>query len=342
MRYLLPMPHQICLLVYPEFELLDAAGPSSVFHGANQSLAQQGKPPFYTIEMASAHGGAVVSNSGVAIQTRKLAETSPEKVDTLLIVGGEADCVVAAIADPELRRWVPRYAAATARVGSVCSGVFILAALGLIDGKRVATHWDACGPLAKAFPSVVVDSDALYVVDGKVWTSAGVSTGIDMGLAMVARDLDATIAGQVAKRLVLYARRPGYQSQFSPILQAQTKADSPFADLIAWMHANLHRPLDVSRLAARADLGERTFYRKFLAATGESPARFIETIRLDAARMLLSRGLTLKTVAAQVGLTPAARLTEAFERRFGITPSLFRDMHQPVRRVASAAAQRDR
>lgn len=320
-------PHQICLLVYPDFELLDASGPASVFQGANSLLAKQGKPPFYTIEMASAQGGAVASNSGVAIQTRKLAEMSPEKVDTLLIVGGEADSVVAAIADSELRCWVPRYAAVAARFGSVCSGAIILAAFGLVDGKRVATHWDACEPLAKAFPSVAVDSDALYVVDGRLWSSAGVSTGIDMVLAMVARDLDATIAGQVAKRLVLYARRPGYQSQFSPILQAQTKADSPFADLIAWMHTNLRRPLDVSSLAARADLGQRTFYRKFLAATGESPARFVETIRLDAARMLLSRGLSLKTVAMQVGLAPAARLTEAFERRFGVTPSLFRDMH---------------
>jgi transcriptional regulator GlxA family with amidase domain len=200
-------------------------------------------------------------------------------------------------------------------------------AAGLLDGRRVATHWDSCKPLAKTFPKVSVDPEALYVVDGKLWTSAGVTTGIDMALAMITRDLDASVAGEVAKRLVLYARRPGYQSQFSPVLKAQVKGDSPFVDLIGWMQSNLDAPLDVPSLAARAGLSERTFHRKFVAATGETPARFVEIARLDAARMLLSRGLSLKSVAAQVGLFPPARLAEAFERRFGVAPRLFRDMH---------------
>jgi transcriptional regulator GlxA family with amidase domain len=145
--------------------------------------------------------------------------------------------------------------------------------------------------------------------------------------AMVAHDLDAAIAGEVAKRLVLYARRPGYQSQFSPVLQAQVKGESPFADLIGWMQSNLTEALDVPSLAVRAAMTERTFHRKFVAATGQTPARFVETARLDAARMLLRRGISLKSVAAQVGLFPPARLAEAFERRFGIAPRLFRDMH---------------
>jgi transcriptional regulator GlxA family with amidase domain len=144
---------------------------------------------------------------------------------------------------------------------------------------------------------------------------------------MVARDLDASIAGEVAKRLVLYAQRPGYQSQFSPILKAQVKGDNPFADLIGWIQSNLDAPLDVPSLALRAGLSERTFHRRFMAATGETPARFVEIARLDAARMLLSRRLSLKAVAVQVGMFPTARLAEAFERRFGVTPRLFRDMH---------------
>ena len=193
---------------------------------------------------------------------------------------------------------------------------------GVLDGRRVTTHWDACGPLAHAFPSVKVDSDALYVVDGPIWTSAGVTTGIDMVLAMVAHDLDAGIAGQIAKGLVLYARRPGYQSQFSPLLQAQAKADEPFCRTDRLDQANLVLSLDVSALAARAGLSERTFHRQFVAATGETPARFVESARLDAARMLLSRDGSLKSVAAQVGLAPAARFAEAFERRFGVTPRL--------------------
>jgi transcriptional regulator GlxA family with amidase domain len=148
-----------------------------------------------------------------------------------------------------------------------------------------------------------------------------------MALAMVANDLDAMIAGEVAKRLILYARRPGYQSQFSPLLQAQVSGDSPFADLVGWIQSNLHADLDVPVLAERAGLTERTFHRKFLDSTGQTPARFVEIARLDAARMLLARGLSLKSVAAKVGLFPAARLSEAFERRFGLAPRLFREMH---------------
>jgi transcriptional regulator GlxA family with amidase domain len=231
------------------------------------------------------------------------------------------------MADPALRTRLPRLAAQARRFGSVCTGTFILAALGLLNGHRVATHWDACAPLASAFPAVRVDPEALYIADGRLWTSAGVSTGIDMALAMIADDLGAAIASDVAQRLVLYARRPGFQSQFSPVLRAQAKADSPFAELIGWIHAHLDAPLDVPSLAERARLTERTFHRRFVAATGETPARFVETARLDAARMLLSRGASLKTVAAQVGLFPASRLAEAFERRFGISPRLFRDMH---------------
>jgi transcriptional regulator GlxA family with amidase domain len=327
MRYFLPMVHKIVMLVYPGFELLDASGPTSVFRAANHALLRKGRAPAYSMEMVSATGGSIVSNSGVEVQTQAIADSSTEDINTLLIAGAEEEPIIAAMRDSTLRRCVPRLAKAATRFGSVCTGVFVLAALNLLENKRVTTHWDACAPLAKAFPKLTVDADALYVVDGEVWTSAGVSTGIDMALAMVARDVDTAIASEVAKRLVLYARRPGYQSQFSPLLQAQAKADSPFAELIAWMHANLRERLDVPSLATQAGLGERTFYRKFLASTGESPAHFVEKIRLDAARMLLTRGLSLKSVATQVGLTPASRLSEAFERRFGVTPSLFRDMH---------------
>ena len=185
----------------------------------------------------------------------------------------------------------------------------------------------ACAALAQAFPSVEVDPESLYVVDGRLWTSAGVTAGIDMALAMVSHDLGPGTASQVAKRLVLYVRRPGYQSQFSPLLQAQLQAGMPFAGLIEWMQANLDARLDVASLAARAGLSERTFHRRFSAATGRTPARFVEVIRLDAARMLLSRGQSLKSVAARVGLFPVARFSEAFERRFGVPPRLFREMH---------------
>lgn len=319
--------HPVAFIVYPGFELLDVSGPASVFNGANRALSQRGKPAFYTVTLASAGGGAVESSSGVALETRPIAGLQPAEARTVLVAGAEREPLLQAVADPALRAALPHLAGKAERFGSVCTGGFLLAALGLLDGRRIATHWDSCKPFAEAFPKVTVDPDALYVVEGELWTSAGVTTGIDMALAMVARDLDAAIAGEVAKRLVLYARRPGYQSQFSPVLKAQAKGDSPFADLIGWIQANLDAPLDVPSLADRAGLTERTFHRRFAAATGTTPARFVETARLDAARMLLSRGLSLKSVAAQVGLFPPARLAEAFERRFGVAPRLFRDMH---------------
>jgi transcriptional regulator GlxA family with amidase domain len=176
-----------------------------------------------------------------------------------------------------------------------------------------------------------VDPEALYVRDGRIWTSAGVTTGIDMALAMVEEDLGADVANAIARRLVLYARRPGYQSQFSPLLDAQIKADSPFAVLIAWMQDNLDSALDVTTLAARAGPTERTFHRRFHSATGQSPAHFVEALRLEAARTLIDEQLSLKSIAAKVGLTPI-RLNNAFERRFGMQPRLFRDMHRTCAR----------
>lgn len=317
--------HRIAFIVYPGFEILDVSGPGSAFNGANHALGDAA--PFYRIDLVSGQGGQVASSSGIVVDTRCIAALSSETIDTLLVAGAEREPLLRAAADSSLRQVLAQLAGKAGRWGSVCTGVFILAAFGLVDGCRVATHWDACAPLAGAFPRLDVDPDSLYVVDGRLWTSAGVTTGIDMALAMIAADLGSRISAEVAKRLVLYARRPGYQSQFSPMLQAQAKADSPFGDLIGWIHDNLGRSLDVQTLAARAGLAGRSFHRKFVAATGVTPARYVETARLDAARMLLSRGLTLKSVAAQVGLFPAARLCAAFERRFGVSPRLFRDMH---------------
>ncbi|MFE0018584.1 GlxA family transcriptional regulator [Mesorhizobium sp. NPDC059054] len=322
--------HRITFLVYPGFELLDTSGPVSVFNSANRALGLRDKPPFYAIDLVSAAGGQVTSSSGIAVHTQTLEERAHDAVDTFLIAGAESEHLLPVLADPALSAWVPEMAGKAQRFGSVCSGVIVLAKLGLVDGRRVATHWDACAPLAAGFPSVTVDPESLYVTDGQLWTSAGVTTGIDMALAMVAHDLSADIAGEVAQRLVLYARRPGYQSQFSPLLRAQVNADSPFAELIAWILANLDSPLDIPALADRTGFSERTFHRKFVAATGETPARFIETARLDAARLLICRGLSLKSVAAEVGLMPATRFSKAFERRFGVSPRLFREMHGEI------------
>jgi len=318
--YFLPMarPHQISLLAYEGCQLLDVTGPAAVFGAANDGRDR----PFYDVRIVSPDGGPVATNCGVAAMSQPIGG----RPDTLLVAGGSRG-LKAALAREDVLAWLRKAAPKAKRFGSVCTGAFMLAAAGLLDGKRVATHWASCERLADRFPALTVDADALYVVDGKVWTSAGVTTGIDMALALVEADLGAATANLIARHFVLYARRPGYQSQFSPLLQAQTNADAPFAALIDWMQDNLDKPLDVPALAGRAGLSERSFYRKFTDATGKTPAHFVEGLRLDAARTLLARGLPLKTIAGRVGLRSSARLGQAFERRFGMAPSLFREIH---------------
>ena len=322
--YFLPMPrqHRVRILAYEGCQLLDVTGPAAVFGAANEAVGK----PHYDLAIVSPDGGLVASNCGVALQSRRIRSIGGGQADTLLVAGGSRG-LRAAMARQDVRRWLRKVAPGARRFGSVCTGAFVLAAAGLLDGKRVATHWASCDRLARSFPSVTVDAEALYVVDGQVWTSAGVTTGIDMALALVEADLGAAVANLIARHFVLYARRPGFQSQFSPLLSAQAEADAPFAGLMGWMQNNLTARLDVPALANRAGLSERSFYRKFTDATGKTPAHFVETIRLDAARTLIAKGLPLKVVSAKVGLRSSARLGAAFERRFGMAPSLFRKMH---------------
>jgi transcriptional regulator GlxA family with amidase domain len=311
-------PHRIRILAYEGCQILDVTGPAAVFGAANESARREA----YDVGIVSPSGGAIASSCGVVLQSRRLGG----QPDTLLVAGGSRG-LRAAMEREDLRRWLRKVAPGCRRFGSVCTGAFVLAAAGLLDGKRVATHWARCERLAESFPALDVDRESLYVADGRVWTSAGVTTGIDMALAMVEADLGAATANLIARHFVLYARRPGFQSQFSPMLSAQAGADAPFAGLMEWMQDNLQNRLDVPELAKRAGLSERSFYRKFTDATGKTPAHFVETVRLDAARSLIVKGLPLKQVADKVGLRSSARLGAAFERRFGMAPSLFRQMH---------------
>jgi transcriptional regulator GlxA family with amidase domain len=256
--------HTVALFAFDGFQLLDVTGPAAVFGVANGSI----KDRIYNVEVVSPAGGLVRSSCGVSLQTRGLSRIRASSVDTLLISGGGADALNQAAKLATTRRWIARCAGACARLGSVCSGAFLLAELGLLKDARVATHWASCDDLAERFPDVSVDPQALFVVDGKIWTSAGVSTGIDMALAMIERDVGRPVADGIAKFLVLYARRPGYQSQFSDLLRAQASSAAEFTELMDWMQNRLTKRLDVPTLAARVGLSERTFYRKFVAATG--------------------------------------------------------------------------
>jgi transcriptional regulator GlxA family with amidase domain len=315
--------HHIGLLTFDGIQILDVTGPASVFAAANDEAGKK----HYHVHILSAKGGLVQSNSAVAIATQSLNNISTDSIDTLLIVGGDAEGIRSLADDKHVKKWVQTASAKAQRLGSICTGTFALAAFGLITEKRVATHWSSCAELAQLYPDVQVDSNALFVQDGKVWTSAGVTTGIDMCLELVSNDLGNSVANAIAKRLVLYARRPGYQSQFSPILSAQAHADAPFSTLINWMREHLAETLDVPCLAARVAMSDRSFHRKFTSSTGETPARFVETLRLDQTRLLLATGITLKEIAAKTGYANAAQLSKAFERRFGMSPLLFKEMH---------------
>lgn len=317
-------PIDMALLAFDGMQILDITGPAAVFAAANDACGRL----FYRVHILSATGGTVQSNSAVSILTTAIGDVPPHSVHTLLLVGGDESGLRQLAATPSVRTWVLATAAAAQRFGSVCSGALVLGNFGLLDGKRVTTHWNSCAVLTRQNPAAKVDMNALYIEDGRIWTSAGVTTGIDMCLAMVERDLGSAVAHAVAQRLVLYARRPGYQSQFSPVLSAQARAGTPFSELVEWMKNNLTETLDVPELAARVAMSGRSFHRKFTSAIGETPGRFVETLRLDRSRHLLAAKLSLKEIAAKTGFSTAAQFTKAFERRFGVTPGLFRKMHR--------------
>jgi transcriptional regulator GlxA family with amidase domain len=313
----------IALLAFDGMQILDLTGPAAVFGAANDAPGG----PFYRLHIVSASGGAVTSNCGVALVTQAICDVESQILDTVLVAGGSRDGLVALARDEDVRAWMVRASSRARRFGSVCSGTFVLAHFGLIRGKRVATHWEGTALLGKYHPDLEVDADALYVEDGRVWTSAGVTTGIDMCLALVARDLGESVANAIAQRLVLYARRPGYQSQFSPMLAAQARADHAFSSLIDWIGAHLGEQLDVERLAERAGMSPRNFHRRFVEATGETPGRFVETLRLDHARQLLQTRASLKEIAARTGYATQGQFSKAFARRFGLGPGVFRELH---------------
>lgn len=316
------LPNRIVLLAFDTAQLLDISGPASVFGAATDEV-----PGAYEVVVVSAAGGIVTTNCGVGVVTAPIADIAPETVAMLIVVGGDDSGLRATWRDAAVRDWAVRVVALAPRSGSVCTGSLILAGWGLLKGRRVATHWRAVEALRARHPDLTVDGQALYVEDGRFWTSAGITTGIDMALAIVERDHGAAVATSVARRLVLYARRPGHQSQFSTLLDAQEAADGGYGALVEWIAANLDADLGIEALAARAGQSVRSFHRKFTAAVGRTPAAFVEALRLERARTLLTDGASLKRVAAEAGFGSAERLTRAFTRVFGVAPSTWRAVH---------------
>jgi transcriptional regulator GlxA family with amidase domain len=317
-------PLQIAIPIFPGLQSLDAIGPAQVFGSANQILNREA----YRIRLVSATPGAIATSAGFPLLAEGLKAVSPRSIDTLIVPGGDDQGIRGALVDKSLRAWIAEAAKQARRACSVCSGAFLLAATGMLKGKRVATHWSATDDLQKNFPDLDVDREAIYINEGKCWTSAGVTTGIDMALALVEEDFGRDIAMAVARQLVVYMRRPGHQTQFSTTLVAQSTKYNRLADLASWAERNIDKALDVETLAERAHMSLRSFHRHCQTELGVSPAKFVEGLRLDAARRLLeTRSFDLAQVAARSGFSGSDHLIRAFERRFGVTPGVYRQMH---------------
>jgi transcriptional regulator GlxA family with amidase domain len=251
-------------------------------------------------------------------------------IDTLVVVGGEG--AERAATDPELVAWVERAARRSRRVASVCTGAFVLAAAGLLDGKRATTHWRSCGQLAREYPDVLVEPDPIFVRDGNVWTSAGVTAGMDLALALVDDDLGRDVALMTARQLVMFVQRPGGQSQFSAQLGAQLATRDPLRDLQQWIADNPDEDHAVERLAGRVAMSPRHFARVFRDEIGCTPAAYVERVRVEVARRLLeSTALPGPDVARAAGFGTTETLRRAFARRVGVGPSEYRDRFRPSR-----------
>jgi transcriptional regulator GlxA family with amidase domain len=316
------MTRRVLLVGFDGADGLDLFGPAEVFATAGRRLGA----PAYDIILAAA-GSAIVLTSGASVATRPLAALRPQADDTVLVVGGADRALDEAAASEPLVRWLVRASRIVRRIGSVCDGAFLLARAGLLDGKRAATHWSSCDRLGRLYPRIEVDREAIFVRDGRLWTSAGVTTGIDMALAMVEEDQGRRLADSVAAHLVVYARRPGFQSQFSEVLVAQSSASDPLGPLVAWLRANLRASLDVTRLARRAGMSVRSLHRHCLHELDLTPAKLVEKLRIEQARTLLTTTrLGTKTIAARCGFGTPPRMAIVFERTLGVGPRAYRTM----------------
>ena len=310
-------PRRIGIVGYDGVMALDLTGPHEVFSAANE-LSGDGDAA-YELFVLGLTRRPFTASSGLKF-TPDLALADAPALDTIIVAGG-AGSRVPRIAGP-IADWLAARDRRVRRMASVCTGIYMLAATRLLDGRRATTHWRFAADVARRFPKIDVDPDAIFVRDGHYVTSAGVTAGIDLALALVEEDLGGRTALAVARELVVYLKRSGGQMQFSEPLAFQARATDRFADLAAWMVANLKRDLSVETLAAQAGFGARHFSRRFKDVFGATPADYVEALRLDEARKRLTLPRqTVDSVAASVGYANADTFRRAFERRFGVVPS---------------------
>jgi len=307
---------EIGVLIFEDFQLLDAAGPISVFEMPVRGM----QPPPYRLRLLSLHGGPVKASSGILMHTDALQEAAV--LDTLIVSGGEG--TRQAMHDQALLDAIRNMSGKTRRTTSVCSGSILLAAAGLLDGRRATTHWRRCQDMARSFPAVTVEPDRIFVQDGKFWTSAGITAGIDLALALVEDDLGEDVARHAARELVVHQRRHGGQSQFS-VMQDVRLASGRFDGLIEWLKTRLADELKVEEMAQQVGMSPRNFARVFRAETSTTPARFVEKLRLEAARQRVeTTGISLTQIARETGFGEAERMRTAFMRAYGQPPMVLR------------------
>ena len=314
---------EVVILAHEGVNLLDVAGPAQVFATA-AALRRNDAAPAYRLTLVTKSGGPTATPTGIAIVTAGLAEVADRPIDTLIVAGGPG--VHALRQDLELVGWIARRATGARRTCSVCTGAFLLAAAGLLDGRRATTHWRWASALQAQYPKVRVEADPIYLQDGPIWSSAGVSAGIDLALALVEADLGHPAALEVARYLVVFLKRPGSQAQFSAALAGRVGENGQFGDLHAWIRANLGCDLRVERLAERMAMSPRNFARTYAAATGATPAKGVEAMRVETARRLLEdTARSIGWVARQCGFGDDERMRRSFMRRVGVTPSDYRE-----------------
>jgi len=316
----------IVFLAAPSSQILDVAGPFQIFVRAAELFVQEypaRKAPYNVLLASTTRRRSVATNCGLVLTGTKTFRTLRGPIDTLLVAGGSG--VETAAHDEELLLWLQKAAQRVRRIGSICTGAFLLASAGLLDGKRAATHWKWAAELANKFKHTTVDPDPIYIRDGSTYTTAGVTAGMDLALALVEEDLGAPMALKVAREMVLYLRRTGGQSQFSTALSLQASDRKQIEEIRSWTHDNLRQDLPVEKLAAKAGMSPRHFARVFLKDTGTTPARFVECLRVEAARRRLEESHDkLEKVATDCGFGSIQRLRRSFLRLLHVPPNDYR------------------
>lgn len=319
------MKRNIVFLVSPPFELLDLTGPYSVFAEAN---AVSGKSWYAPQIVSTTREQSLPSTAGLSVTSQHYYQDFKKPIDTLLVIGGRG---AMRPYDKEVLLWINARQGRIRRLGSVCMGAFLLAATGLLDGRKVTTHWQTCDQLSREYPNVDVKRDPIFVKDGHFYSSAGITAGIDLSLALVEEDLGVQIASMVARVLVLYLRRPGGQAQFSDLIaEGNTGKDEALRDLPAWVRGRMARDISVAVLARQVSMSPRTFARRFAAAFQETPASWVRKMRAEGAKTLLQEpGATLPVVARRCGFRSVVALRNEFVAQFGITPREYKSRLGP-------------